>query len=104
MAVGLLSSGFEFVMDIGRRRGCGNVGIAERFPRAVEREGKPVFGFPRFPRPVISTAPWFHAGLFAGNRSANRIRLACCIRFAASVSLSARAFLASAFSVSPARK
>ena len=27
----------------------------QRFPRAVEREGKPVFGFPRFPLPVIST-------------------------------------------------
>ena len=60
---GLLSLGFEFVMDMDRRRGCGNVGIAERFPRALESDGKPVFGFSRFPRPVISTAPRFHAGL-----------------------------------------
>jgi hypothetical protein len=37
------------------RRGCGNVGIAQRFPRAVERAGKPAFGFPGFPRAVIST-------------------------------------------------
>src|SRR4030088_2244829 len=33
-----------------RSRGCGNVGIAQRFPRAVGNEGKPGFGFPRFPR------------------------------------------------------
>lgn len=96
--------GFAFVMNIDRRRGCGNVGIAKRFPRAVEREGKPVFGFPRFPRPVISTASRVHAVLFAGNRSANRIPLACCIRFPASVSLSPFAFLASDFNVSPALK
>src|SRR5947209_17159330 len=33
----------------GRRRGCGNVGIAPwRFPRAVGNDGKPAFGFPRF--------------------------------------------------------
>jgi hypothetical protein len=31
------------------------VGIAERFPRAVGNEGKPGFGFPRFPPPGIST-------------------------------------------------
>ena len=30
------------------RRGCGNVGIAQRFPKAVGAEGKPVFGFPFF--------------------------------------------------------
>src|SRR6266567_5191746 len=34
------------------RRGGGNVGIAQRFPRAGENEGKPGFGFPSFsPRP-----------------------------------------------------
>src|SRR5580704_18734002 len=38
-----------------RRRG-GNVEIAQRFPRAGGNEGKPGFGFPRFPRPGISTA------------------------------------------------
>ena len=31
-------------------RGRGNVEIAQRFPRAVGNEGKPGFGFPRFPR------------------------------------------------------
>jgi hypothetical protein len=30
-------------------RGGGNVEIAWRFPRAVGNEGKPAFGFPRFP-------------------------------------------------------
>jgi hypothetical protein len=38
----------------GRR--CGNVGIAERFPRAGGNEGKPGFGFPSF-----STARHFHS-------------------------------------------
>ena len=47
---------FEFWEGENRRRGCGIVGIAERFPRAVGNEGKPGFGFPRFPSPVISTA------------------------------------------------
>jgi hypothetical protein len=31
------------------RWGGGNVEIAQRFPRAVGNEGKPGFGFPRFP-------------------------------------------------------
>src|SRR5450755_2501327 len=40
-------------------RGAGAVGMWEsqqRFPRAVGNEGKPGFGFPRFPPPVISIA------------------------------------------------
>jgi hypothetical protein len=45
-----------FPIDYKRdRRACGNVGIAERFPRAVERVEILVVGFPGFPPPVIST-------------------------------------------------
>jgi hypothetical protein len=36
----------------------GNVGIAERFPRAVESGGKPDFGFP-----PLSMARHFHGAL-----------------------------------------
>jgi hypothetical protein len=41
-----------------RHRRGGNVGIAAAISKgAVEKRGKPVFGFPRFSiRPVISTA------------------------------------------------
>src|ERR1700738_4493833 len=62
----------------------GNVGIAKRFPRAVERDGKPAFGFPRFPQPVISTGlPEFHYALRRWCIPANSLRLAACISTAA---------------------
>src|SRR5271163_4959146 len=45
------------------RRGGGNVGIAQRFPRAVGKDGKPGFGFPRFPRARhFHGPPRFHLG------------------------------------------
>jgi hypothetical protein len=60
MVFGAPFFGFEFVMDIDRRRGCGNVGIAWRFPRAVEREGNLFLVFlsflgPSFPQPLVVT-------------------------------------------------
>ncbi len=68
------------------------MGIGQRFPRAGGNEGKPDFGFPRFPRPGISTAL---ARCYALLRSCWKVRksfrLASCIALADSVSLCAAA-------------
>ena len=62
---GVQSTGAPFWDGIGRgenrRRGCGNVGIAERFPRALGNEGNLllvflVFHRPSFPQPSSCTA------------------------------------------------
>ena len=66
------------------------------------------FGFPPFSSArhfhSRSRSALFHADLFTGNKSAKSTRLACCIRFAASVSLSAPAFFFSASTVCPGFK
>src|SRR5689334_3095593 len=72
------------------RRGCGNVGIAQfAISKDGGRGGKPGVGFPRRPRPVISTVD-FHAVLFCW-KLANSFRFASCMRCAAWVSLHASA-------------
>src|ERR1700674_2363070 len=79
--------GFLFEKGHHRRRG-GNVGIAQRFPRAGGNEGNLglvflVFHGPAFPR----RSPVFHAVLRSCRKPRNRLHLACCIRRADSVSL-----------------
>src|ERR1700676_2974595 len=57
----------------------------QRFPRAVGNEGKPGFGFPRFPPPVISiTLRFLKRSACGANgrivcvwRPASRLRLEC---------------------------
>ena len=83
-----------------RRRGCGNVGIAKRFPRAVGREEDLCLVILAFHRPAIPQ-PHFHALRLAGCSSANRMRLASCMRRADSVSDSARALSFSASKLWP---
>ena len=65
----------------------GNASLA--ISKGCGRGGKPAFGFPPRPWPVISTVV-FHAVLF-WRRFANNSRFACCIFRAACVSLLARA-------------
>src|ERR1700676_2251049 len=76
------------VWNITSRRGGGNVGIAQRFPRAVGNEGKPGFGFPRFPDARHFHGPprfHFYALLLCCKR-ANNLRFASRISMAAWVS------------------
>src|SRR5437899_7350400 len=70
------------------RRGGGNVGIAQRFPRAGENEGKPGFGFPSFsPRPSFpQPSPVAFYALRLWCKRANSLRFAACISVAACVS------------------
>jgi len=79
----------------GRRRGCGNVGIALfAVSKGCGKRGKLAFGFPLFPWPVISTAlpaVVFHALCLRPN-FANSFCFSFCILVALAVSLSPPAF------------
>ena len=79
---------------------CGNRGAISK---GGGKRGKPGFGFPRFPPPrhFHNPLPAVQHGVLAGVKLANSLCLACCIRRAAAVSLSAWAMRPRASSVCP---
>ncbi|HYI93414.1 MAG TPA: hypothetical protein VEX68_07710, partial [Bryobacteraceae bacterium] len=81
--------GFRFVGKEKRQRSVGAVGMWKtqlRFPRPWKTLGKPEFGFPRFPGPLISTALWVsrlsHALLRCWRKPEKSLRLASCMDIA----------------------
>jgi hypothetical protein len=84
---------------------CGNLALSARFPRDGGKRGKPVFGFPRFPR-----ARHFHSFRYLnfGNDSVwhcrSNLALAALIRRAHSVSLITSARFSSSGKLNPGFK
>lgn len=86
-----------------RGRGCGNVGNAAAIAKGFVKPGKPALGFPGFTNNRHFHSPLGAVGrvVLAAAKRANSLRLACCMRRAAAVSLSALAMRSRTCSVCP---